>query len=106
MIIRIRDARTASYAGSPTWWPKARESAARGRAPHGIHQLVLDSKVTHVDVFATEVSEVWRWAEQFDGWVYEGKRQLWSEPLDSTQSTAAPLPDESLIFFRGQRDPS
>jgi hypothetical protein len=105
MIIRITDARTNGYAGSPTWWAQARKSAEMGRAPHGIHQLVLDKRVTHVDVFATEVSAVWQWAEQFEGWVHEGRKQLASEPMESQKSAAVHLPDESLIAFREQRDP-
>ena len=105
MIIRIRAARDSTYTGSSTWWRLAKDNAARGRAPHGVHQLLLDERVTHVDVFPTEVTEVWKWAEQFDGWVHEGRKQLVREPLDSTKSTAVLLPDDSLIAFRGQRDP-
>ncbi len=105
MIIRITDARNAGYFGSSRWWVDARRSAELGRAPHGIHQLILDSRVTHVDVFATEVSAVWKWAEQFEGWMHEGRKQLASEPLESQKSTAVHLPDESLVAFRQQRDP-
>ncbi|HSE46023.1 MAG TPA: hypothetical protein VLA89_11925 [Gemmatimonadales bacterium] len=103
MIIRIRDAREPGETGSVAWWTRARESAARGRAPHGIHQLLLDQSVTHVDVFATEVSEVWRWAEQFDGWVFNGRKQLKGEPLDSRESRAPHVSDDSLRAFRNSR---
>ena len=103
MIIRITDAREQGEMGSVAWWTRARENAARGGAPHGIHQLLLDSSVTHVDVFATEVTEVWRWAEQFDGWVFNGRKQLKGEPLDSRESTAPHVSDESLRAFRTSR---
>jgi hypothetical protein len=96
VIIRITDGRAPGDPGSPAWWAQARKSAAAGRAPHGVNQLVLDSDVSHVDVFATEVSEVWRWAEQFPGWIHNGRKQLKGEPLDSLKSTAAPMTPERL----------
>ncbi len=100
MIIRISDVRDESYRGSSTWWALARKSAAAGRAPHGVHQLLLDENVTHVDVFPTEVTAVWKWAEQFEGWVHEGRKQLKGEPFDSRQSSAVHLADENLIALR------
>lgn len=103
MIIRITDARAEGERGSVAWWLRAREAAARGGAPHGINQLLLDPSVTHVDVFATEVSEVWRWAEQFDGWILDGRKQLAGEPLDSRESRAPHVSDESLRGFRQSR---
>ncbi|MGH2608077.1 MAG: hypothetical protein ACRDHF_03220 [Tepidiformaceae bacterium] len=103
MIIRISDGRAEGERGSVVWWLQARESAARGRAPHGINQLILDPSVTHVDVFATEVSEVWGWAEQLDGWIFNGRKQLTGEPLDSRESRAPHVSDESLRGFRQSR---
>ncbi len=103
MIIRISDARQRGIAGSEGWWAAARASAIRGEAPHGIHQLMLEPHVTHVDVFVTEVGEVWRWAERFDGWLHEGRKQLFSEPLASTESNAIHVSDDSLREFRKHR---
>jgi hypothetical protein len=102
VIIRISSARDENYKGSPQWWSAAKRAAAAGRAPHGLHQLLLDERVTHVDVFPTEVSAVWDWCASFDGWVFEGRKQLKSEPLDSTKSSAVHLPDESLDAVRGK----
>lgn len=103
MIIRISDARDRGAKGSPLWWAAARMSATRGEAPHGIHQLILDPAVKHVDVFVTEVAEVWKWAERFDGWVFDGRKQLLSEPMDSRESAATHVSDDSLREFRKHR---
>ena len=103
MIIRITDARTEANPGNPAWWAQAKRSCLAGKAPHGINQLIMDERVTHVDVFATEVSEIWDWAAGLEGWVHEGKKQLKGEPMESQKSSAVPLPDESLVAFRKSR---
>jgi hypothetical protein len=105
MILRITDARKSGAPGSPLWWGRAAQSAMKGHAPHGIGQLILDPSVTHVDVFPTEVGDIWRWAESFEGWIYQGHKQLKAEPFDSTESKAPHVSDESLVSFRGIREP-
>lgn len=88
MIIRI--SRQEGEA-NPAWWAQAGRDAASGRAPHGIHHLILDPAITHVDVFATEAGEVWEWAKRFDGWTTNGRTQLRREPFDTLQSATSPI---------------
>jgi len=104
VIIRISDGRPPGDSGSTTWWALARASAMKGNAPHGINTLLLDPKVTHIDVFAGEATEVWQWCERFDGWVHDGRKQLKSQPLESTQSDAGPVSIEMLRALRGTGD--
>jgi hypothetical protein len=103
MIIRISDARIPGDPGSKAWWNEARRSAARGEAPHGIALLVLDSSITHIDVFVSESGEVWRWAEQFEGWTVDGRTQLKSEPLESQRSAASEATASQLRGFPSMR---
>ena len=102
MIIRISASRVDDPK-SGTWWALARRSAERGDAPHGIGQVVMDDAFTHVDVFASESGEVWRWAESFEGWCIGGKTQLTSEPLDSTKSEAVRARPDQLRAFPAMR---
>ena len=103
MIIRISDARIPGEPGSKAWWEKARQSAAQGDAPHGVGHLVLDSSITHIDVFVSESAEVWRWAEQFEGWTVDGQTQLKSEPLESQRSAASDASASQLRAFPAMR---
>jgi hypothetical protein len=104
MIIRMSDARAPGDEGSARWWELARQSAMKGQAPHGIHQLLLDPDVKHVDVFPTEVTQVWDWAAQFEGWVHDGKKQLKGVPHESIESTVSYLTDDSLKEMRKYRE--
>lgn len=103
MIIRISDARIPRDAASKKWWDEAKRNAARGEAPHGVGQLVLDSSITHIDVFVSESGEVWRWAEQFEGWTIGGRTQLTAEPLESQRSTASDASASQLREFPAMR---
>jgi hypothetical protein len=78
------------------WWEQARASAVAGRAQHGIHTVILDPGVTHVDVFPTEAGEVWAWAARFEGWMTDGRTQLKREPYDTLQSTSPPVTVDQL----------
>lgn len=95
MIIRITRAE-----GGDKWWTYARAAAAKTGAPHGLHQLLLDPTVTHVDVFATEKTQLWDWASQFDGWELEHGKALNATPFDSTESTASTISEEFLLATR------
>jgi hypothetical protein len=102
VIIRISASRVDDPR-SETWWNQARRSAERGEAPHGIGQVVMDEAFTHVDVFVSESSEVWRWAERFENWKVDGRAQLSSEPLESTKSEAVSARPEQLRAFPAMR---
>jgi hypothetical protein len=99
MIIRIT--RQDEGAIDPAWWRDAGKSAASGRAPHGIHLLVLDPRITHVDMFATEATEVWDWAARFEGWVKDGQTQLKRTPFDSLQSSTSAVTVDQLRVLSG-----
>ena len=99
MILRITDGRKSGHT-SNTWWTYARNAAAKGIAPHGINQLLMDETVTHIDMFAQEKSDLWSWAATLDGWVVDGQTALHAEALDSTKSRASVIQHETLRGFR------
>jgi hypothetical protein len=96
MSIRI----TRTPSADDTWWNAARASAMREGAPHGLHQLLLDPAVTHVDVFPTEKAQLWQWAERIPGWSGASGPALTATPFDSTSSNASQISREFLLATR------